>query len=123
MAGWNRELILIGLRLPAPGGFPIAKNGFQLPPAAFRTFSPRFLLLGEESEQDREGERERFRWVRLLNQPHVIAKLQKLAWSGISLASHSPVDRVVQHGVELALELDWRPLEEQRSLCPGLGLF
>lgn len=42
--GWKSEVIRLGLRRPEPAGFPIAKNVFQLPPAAFRTFGPLFLL-------------------------------------------------------------------------------
>lgn len=44
VVGWNREVIRVGLRLPAAPGFPMAKNVFQLPPADFRTFMPLFLL-------------------------------------------------------------------------------
>lgn len=48
----------MGLRRPAPMGFPMAKKVFQLPPPAFPLFISLFLLRVEER---RRGEKDRNR--------------------------------------------------------------
>lgn len=69
----------MGLRRPDPAGLPIAKNVFQLPPAAFRTFGPLFLLHGDKNWPSCcRGE-----WQYVLNVKHHLFWIRHL-WVGRS---------------------------------------